>query len=128
MSRASQFGQVRSLMFDLLIGAGIAGLASLGYVSPGTPAGTIVLGYVMAVAVVLRRRWPLVTMGIVAGAALLQVLLFPPQYDPAPYDVAVVVAMYSVVKYGRHLRDRRHRHIELTWMRDLMARRSSISR
>jgi signal transduction histidine kinase len=102
---ASQFGNVRSLLFDLLVGAGVGGLASLDYLSPGRPAGSIVLGYAMAVAVVLRRRWPLLTMGIVAGAALLQVLLFPPEFDPAPYDVAVVVAMYSVVKYGRHLRD-----------------------
>jgi hypothetical protein len=47
----------------------------------------------MAVAVLFRRSWPLVTMGVVAGAALLQVLLFPPQFDPAPYDIAVVVAM-----------------------------------
>ncbi len=105
MPRASQFGKERSLLFDLLVGAGVAGLASLDFVSPGRPTGTIVLGYAMAVAVVFRRRWPLVTMGIAAGAALLQVLLFPPAFDPAPYDVAVVVAMYSVVKYGRHLRD-----------------------
>jgi signal transduction histidine kinase len=101
----ARFGPVRSLLFDLLVGAGIAGLASLEIVLPGRPAGMVALGYVMAVAVVLRRRWPLVTMGIVAGAALLQVLLFPPQLDPAPYDIAVVVAMYSVVKYGRRLRD-----------------------
>jgi signal transduction histidine kinase len=105
VTRASQFAKVRSPLFDLLIGAGVAGLASLGYVTPDTPAGSIALGYAMAVAVVLRRRWPLVTMGIVAGVALLQVLLFPPHFDPAAYDVAVVVAMYSVVKYGRHLRD-----------------------
>jgi signal transduction histidine kinase len=96
---------VRSLLFDLLVGAGVAGLASLGFVSPDAPAGMIALGYVMAVAVVFRRRWPLVTMGIVAGVALLQVLLFPPRFDPAPYDVALLVAMYSAVKYGRRLRD-----------------------
>jgi signal transduction histidine kinase len=96
---------LRSQLFDLLVGAGVAVLASLGFVAPATPAGTTVLGYGMAVAVVFRRRWPLIVMGIVAGLALLQVILFPPQFDPAPYDVALLVALYSAVKYGRHLRD-----------------------
>ena len=104
MPRVYQLTTARSLLFDLLVGAGVAGLASIDYVI-GRPAGVIVLGYAMAVAVVFRRRWPMVTMAVVAGAALLQVLLFPPQFDPAPFDVAVVVAMYSAVKYGRHLRD-----------------------
>jgi hypothetical protein len=37
---------------------------------------------------------------------LLQVLVFPPTADPRLYDVAVLIAIYSVVKYGRR---RRHR-------------------
>ena len=45
----ARFGPVRSLLFDLLVGAGIAGLASLEIVLPSRPAGMVALGYVMAV-------------------------------------------------------------------------------
>src|SRR6185369_9262892 len=57
----------------------------------------------MAVALLFRRRWPLAVMAVVAGFALAQVLVFPKTADPRPYDVALLVAMYSVVKYGRRL-------------------------
>jgi signal transduction histidine kinase len=101
----SRLRRARSLLFDLMIAAGIAGLTGLGIFMRQTPEATMTLGYVMALAVVVRRRWPLVTMAIVASAALMQVILFRPGSDPLPYDLAVLVAMYSVVKYGKHLRD-----------------------
>jgi len=38
---------------------------------------------------------------VISALALSQVLLFPPGNDPRGYDVAVLIAMYSVVKYSR---------------------------
>lgn len=93
------------MLFDLLVAAGVAGLTGLGFVMTATPRATMTLGCAMAVAVIFRRRWPLVTMAVVSTAALLQVILFPSVFNPLPYDVAVLVAMYSVVKYGKHMRD-----------------------
>lgn len=93
------------MLFDVLVAAGVAGLTILGTGLPEVPPGLAVPGYAMAVALLVRRRWPLLTMGAVGVAALLQVILFPPAVEPLPYDLAVLVALYSVVKYGRHLRD-----------------------
>jgi signal transduction histidine kinase len=93
------------VLFDVLVAAGVAGLTGLGIFMRETPPATMPLGYVMALAVLVRRRWPLATMAVVATAALLQVILIPPNFDPQPYDLAVLVAMYSVVKYGKHMRD-----------------------
>ena len=60
----------------------------------------------MAVALLFRRRWPLAVMAVVAAMALVQVIIDrSPQEDPLPYDIAVPIAMYSVVKYGKRLRD-----------------------
>src|SRR5262245_59015661 len=95
----------RHTLFDLFVAAGVAGLTSLGIFMRATPRETMWLGYVMVVALVVRRRWPLVSMAVVGAAALMQVILFRPAYDPLPYDLAVLVAMYSVVKYGKHMRD-----------------------
>jgi signal transduction histidine kinase len=39
-------------------------------------------------------------MAAVSALALAQVLFFPPADDPRGYDVAVLIAMYSVVKYS----------------------------
>jgi len=103
--RVSVFNRTRSILFDVLVAAGVAGLTGLGIFMRETPPATMALGYAMAAAVVVRRRWPLVTMAVVGTAALLQVILFEPANDPLPYDLAVLVAMYSVVKYGKHLRD-----------------------
>jgi len=91
------------MLFDLLVALGVAALTGLGIFMRTTPHATLALGYAMAVAVLFRRRWPLVTMALVGTAALLQVILFPPADDPLPYDLAVLVAMYSAVKYGRRL-------------------------
>jgi signal transduction histidine kinase len=44
-------------------------------------------------------------MAAVATFALLQVIAFPPANDPLPFDLAVLVAMYSTVKYGRKMLD-----------------------
>jgi signal transduction histidine kinase len=86
----------RSALFDLMVAGSIGLLAPLGGLRGVGP-----IGLGMAAAVLVRRRYPLVVMTAVSALALLQVLLFPPRADPRPFDIAVLVAMYSVVKYGR---------------------------
>src|SRR5256885_9355389 len=95
----------RSRVFDLLVALSVALLATLGLTIRTAPHLTSVPGYVMAVALLFRRGWPLVTMGAVGAAALSQVVLFPGYHDPLPYDLAVEIAMYSAVKYGRRMLD-----------------------
>jgi len=95
----------RGTLFDVLVAAGVAGLTGLGIFMRETPSNRMVLGYLMAVAILFRRRWPLSTMAAVATFALLQVVAFPPVNDPLPFDLAVLIAMYSAVKYGRSMVD-----------------------
>ena len=59
------------------------------------------IGLGMAAALAWRRRYPLGVMAVVSALGLLQVLLFRPTNDPRPFDVAIFIAMYSAVKYGR---------------------------
>src|SRR5215475_14865219 len=95
----------RSVLFDVLVVAGVAGLTGLGIFMRETPPNRMILGYAMAIAILFRRRWPLSTMAAVGTFALLQVIAFPPTSDPLPFDLAVLVAMYSAVKYGRTMVD-----------------------
>ena len=95
----------RSLLFDLMV-AGIVALLVVpigGLRFSGLLLGGLeLLGLAMAAALPWRRRYPLGVMAVVSALGLLQVLLFPPSSDPRPFDVAILIAMYSVVKYGRH--------------------------
>jgi signal transduction histidine kinase len=91
------------VLFDVLVSAGVAGLTGLGIFMRSTPRETMVLGCLMAAALLVRRRHPLVVMAIVSLAALSQVIFFPRGTDPLPFDLAVLVAMYSVVKYARRM-------------------------
>ncbi|BCL26362.1 sensor histidine kinase [Streptomyces aurantiacus] len=64
-----------------------------------------VIGWTMALTLVFRRRQPMTVMGLVSGLALIQYLLATytePQLTGAPagYDVAVLVAMVSVVTHA----------------------------
>jgi signal transduction histidine kinase len=95
----------RSALFDALVATGVAGLTGLGIFMRETPSNRMILGYAMAVAILFRRRWPLSTMAAIGTFALLQVIAFPPANDPLPFDLAVLVAMYSTVKYGRAMVD-----------------------
>ena len=99
------FRHRRAALFDVLVAAGVAGLTGLGIFMRETPSNRMILGYAMAIAILFRRRWPLSTMAAVATFALLQVIAFPPVNDPLPFDLAVLVAMYSAVKYGRTMVD-----------------------
>jgi signal transduction histidine kinase len=95
----------RSTVFDLCVALSVALMATLGLTIRTAPHVSSVPGYVMALALLFRRQRPLVTMGVVGAAALAQVVLFTGQHDPLPYDVAVLIAMYSAVKYGRRMLD-----------------------
>ena len=95
----------RGVLFDALVAAGVAGLTGLGIFMRETPPNRMILGYAMTVAILFRRRFPLSTMAAIGTFALLQVIAFPPTNDPLPFDLAVLVAMYSAVKYGRTMVD-----------------------
>ena len=95
--------KLRSAGFDLLVAAGVVGLTSLGLFMRNTPRQTMVLGFVMAAALLIRRTHPLWSMAAISLAALAQVVFFTPVADPLPYDLAVLIGMYSAVKYARHL-------------------------
>jgi hypothetical protein len=93
------------VLFDLMVTAGVAALTGLGIFMRETPPDRMVLGYAMTAAILFRRRFPLSTMAAIGFFALLQVIIFPPTNDPLPFDLAVLVAMYSTVKYGRQMVD-----------------------
>jgi signal transduction histidine kinase len=92
----------RSILFDLLVCGTVAGLGAFTW----HEFHTALYAPLMALALLPRRRWPLASMAAVAAVALLQVLTTGAgRNDPLPYDTAVAIAMYSVVKYGRRLLD-----------------------
>src|SRR5215831_346809 len=105
MAVGGWFRRRRGTLFDILVATGVAGLTGLGIFMRETQPNRMVLGYAMTVAILFRRRFPLSTMAAIGTFALLQVLLFPPANDPLPFDLAVLVAMYSTVKYGRTMVD-----------------------
>ncbi|MEH1101625.1 sensor histidine kinase [Micromonospora sp. CPCC 205561] len=93
---------VRSVAFDVLVAAcvallGLAGLAN----QPGGWRASLV-GAAMAVAVLFRRAHPSAVAAVVAALALVQVAA---GWGPLAFDVAVLIALYSTVKYAERLRD-----------------------
>ncbi len=67
----------------------------------------LLLGALMALALLARRKRPVTVMAVVMALALVQFLLHDPSADPPPahapaaYDVAVLFAMMSVVHHSR---------------------------
>ncbi|NUR72369.1 MAG: sensor histidine kinase [Hamadaea sp.] len=94
----------RSLAFDVLVSAGVACLATLPIFLRQTSPALTWLGLVMAVALLVRRHRPLWSMGVIAAMALAQVVFWSRAHDPLPYDLAVLIGMYSAVKYSKTLR------------------------
>ena len=93
------------MVFDAAICVGLAGLALLPVRGGEIPVGPrLWLGLVLAVALAWRRRHPVPVMTAVAVVAFVQVLTSPLR-GPVPQDVAVLIAMYGVVKYGERMRD-----------------------
>ncbi|GAB3179333.1 signal transduction histidine kinase [Micromonospora palomenae] len=97
------FGRpLRSLAFDVLVSGVVALLAVAAVVSqPGGVPATLV-GCAMAVALLWRRAHPSAVAAVVAGLAMVQVIA---GWGPLAYDVGVLIALYSVVKYAERLRD-----------------------
>ncbi|GAB2947281.1 sensor histidine kinase [Streptomyces pseudoechinosporeus] len=81
--------------YDVAIAVLVVGLASR-----YTDAFDQLIGWAMALALVFRRRRPMTVMGLVSGLALVQ---FVPTSEPAAYDVALLVAMVSVVTHTRQM-------------------------
>lgn len=97
------FGRpLRSVAFDVLVSAMVVLLGLAGMVNqPGGWKATLV-GVAMAVALLFRRAHPSAVAAAVAVLALVQVAA---TWGPLAFDVAVLVALYSVVKYADRLRD-----------------------
>ncbi|GIH18148.1 sensor histidine kinase [Rugosimonospora africana] len=93
----------RQASFDIMVAAIVAFTALWQPFNVRVGPRVRLIGLGMAVALLGRRRYPLVVMALVSLGGLLQVLLYSPWHDPQLYDIAVLIAMYSVVKYGRRL-------------------------
>ncbi|WP_341716065.1 histidine kinase [Micromonospora sp. FIMYZ51] len=91
-----------TVVFDVAV----AGVVILLGVAPAAiqPGGwwSAAIGVAMAVALLFRRVRPVAVTVAVAVLAFVQVAL---GWAPMPYDVAVLIALYSVVKYADRLRD-----------------------
>lgn len=96
------FGRpLRGVAFDVAVSALVALIVLAAVNPPGGWAATLV-GAGMAVALLFRRTRPSAVTVAVAALALVQVIA---GWGPLAYDVAVLIALYSVVKYGERLRD-----------------------
>ncbi|GAA2717391.1 sensor histidine kinase [Micromonospora olivasterospora] len=97
------FGRpLRSVAFDVAVAGfvvlfGLAGAAN----QPGGWWATLV-GAGMAVTLLFRRTHPSAVAAAVAALALVQVAF---GWGPLAFDVGVLIALYSVVKYAEKLRD-----------------------
>ncbi|SIR70762.1 sensor histidine kinase [Micromonospora avicenniae] len=92
---------LRSVAFDVFVVGlvllfGLVAMAS----QPGWKASLVGVG--MAVALLFRRAHPVTVAGVVGALGLVQLI---GAWGPLPYDIAVLVALYSVVKYADRLRD-----------------------
>ncbi len=87
----------QSLLFDLTTAATVALLAVFIYMLDTR---LVVHGIAMAVALVWRRSRPVLTFCVVTALAAAQLLVPDDRYSFVPHDVAVLIAMYSVVKYA----------------------------
>ncbi|MER7441161.1 sensor histidine kinase [Micromonospora avicenniae] len=92
---------LRSVAFDVFV-VGLVLLFGLVAVAsqPGWKASLVGVG--MAVALLFRRAHPVTVAGVVGALGLVQLI---GAWGPLPYDIAVLVALYSVVKYADRLRD-----------------------
>ncbi|MEV7328030.1 sensor histidine kinase [Micromonospora sp. NPDC093244] len=101
--RRTVFGRpLRGVAFDVAVSALVALVSLTAAVNqPGGWAATLV-GVAMAVALLFRRTHPGAVTVAVAALAMVQVIA---RWGPLVYDVAVLITLYSVVKYGRRLRD-----------------------
>ncbi|WP_018352340.1 sensor histidine kinase [Longispora albida] len=92
---------LRSVLFDSALLFGLFLLTVLSALPEGGGgADSLVLGLPMVVALAFRRHYPTPACAVVALLALTQTLS---GFQVMPYDVAVLIAAYSVVKYAKRL-------------------------
>jgi signal transduction histidine kinase len=104
--RGTLFGRPpRAVAFDVTVSGVVVLLSVVGAApQPGHWTAALV-GVGMAVALLFRRTHPRAVTAVVAALALTQVIA---RWGPLPFDVAVLITLYSVVKYGERLRDGVH--------------------
>ena len=95
-------GRLATVLFDLMVCVGVLVLPFPYLFFTRAESGIGWFAFAMSAAVFFRRRWPLAVMMVVSACALLHLVIFGAP-DPMPFDVAVLVAMYSVVKYAPRL-------------------------
>ncbi|MFI2711107.1 sensor histidine kinase [Micromonospora sp. NPDC018662] len=93
---------LRGVAFDAAVSGLVVLLAVLGLLAEqgGLPA--FAVGVAMAAALFFRRTHPSAVAVVVAALALAQVIV---GWGPLGYDVGVLIALYSVVKYADRSRD-----------------------
>ena len=100
--RTKVFGHpLRSVAFDVAVAGLVMLVATAG--AAAQPGGwwSSAIGAAMGAALLARRARPVAVTAVVAVLAFVQVAL---GWPPMPYDVAVLIALYSVVKYADRLR------------------------
>lgn len=93
---------LRGVAFDAAVCGLVAFFALSGFVAGQTGIPATAVGLAMAAALFLRRTHPSAVGALVAALALVQVIA---GWGPLSYDIAVLIALYSVVKYADRLRD-----------------------
>ncbi|MDG4810205.1 histidine kinase [Micromonospora sp. WMMD1120] len=101
--RRTVFGRpLRGVAFDVAVSGLVALVSLVAAVNQQGGWAATAVGAGMAVALLFRRTHPRAATVAVAVLALVQVIA---GWGPLPYDVAVLIVLYSVVKYGERLRD-----------------------
>ncbi|MBP1783695.1 signal transduction histidine kinase [Micromonospora sp. HB375] len=93
---------LRGIAFDTAVCGLVVFFAVSAYVAGQIGLPAFAVGLAAAVAVFFRRTHPTAVAAAVAALALVQVIA---GWGPLAYDIAVLIALYSVVKYADRLRD-----------------------
>ncbi|WP_233607739.1 MULTISPECIES: sensor histidine kinase [Micromonospora] len=93
---------LRGIAFDTAVCGLVVFFAVSAYVAGQIGVPAFAVGLAAAVAVFFRRTHPTAVAVAVAALALVQVIA---GWGPLAYDIAVLIALYSVVKYADRLRD-----------------------
>ncbi|MCX4472118.1 histidine kinase [Micromonospora sp. NBC_01655] len=97
------FGRpLRSVAFDVAVSGFVVLFGLAGAVNQRGGWWATGVGAAMAVVLLFRRTHPSAVTAVVAVLALVQVVA---GWGPLAFDVAVLIALYSVVKYAEKLRD-----------------------
>nr|WP_174535223.1 histidine kinase [Micromonospora chalcea] len=93
---------LRGIAFDTAVCGLVVFFAVSAYLAGQIGVPAFAVGLAAAVAVFFRRTHPTAVAVAVAALALIQVIA---GWGPLAYDIAVLIALYSVVKYADRLRD-----------------------